>query len=92
MLVKIQLCVNLLWYSNGIAIGPEFSSMQAGSENFVLMSRLGRKWHISSLAFTLFSWNHLKSLVMPFVILFLGCIGFFLHYRECFHQTNLQYQ
>ena len=66
MLVKIQLCVNLLWYSNGIAIGPEFSSMQAGSENFVLMSRLGRKWHISSLAFMLFSWNHLKSLANAF--------------------------
>ena len=44
----------------------EFSSMQAGSENFVFMSRLNSKWHFSWLAFRPFSWYHLKSLTDAF--------------------------
>ena len=37
------------------------SSIHEGSKNFVLMSRLNQKWHLSWFAFMLFLWNHLKS-------------------------------
>ena len=81
MFVKIQLSVN-----RSISM---FSSMQVGSEKFAFMSKLDRKWHISSLAFRPFSWNHLKSLthwlfsyIVRSVIINITCNIYIIYHKE----------
>ena len=75
----------------GVFDNLSFFSMQAGSENFDLLSRLASKWHFSWLAFMRFSWNHLKSLKNVFRNIFLVQIVFFVHYKGCYYQHNWEY-
>lgn len=64
----------------------EFSITQAGSGNFITMSRLYRKWCLSWLFFMSISWNYLDSLTDAFFnyFFFLVHIGFFIQCKGCY--------
>ena len=90
------LCLLKLFFLSIVTPGrfwePTFSSMQAGSKNFVLMSRLDKKFYLSLLVSIPYSWKHLKRFTEAFCNFFLFHIGFFSYIvKGCHYQHDLQY-